>query len=85
MVYRIEAGVRQGCIFSLELLNIYSDQNLMRVATLPGFIIGSNNINNIRNAEDTVLIIEIRRKLKHFLDKVVKKREKSNWTSTVRS
>ena len=68
---RIERGVRQGCVFSPDLSNLYSEMILRELEDLPGLVVGGHNINNIRYADDTVLIADSEEKLKELLDKVV--------------
>ena len=44
---------------------------LRELEDLPGLVVGGHNINNIRYADDTVLIADSEEKLKELLDKVV--------------
>lgn len=56
--FRTERGVRQGCILSPQLFNIYSEY-VMRQALegwRGGVSIGGRNISNLRYADDTTLI-----------------------------
>ena len=56
--FQIEKGVRQGCILSSYLLNLYAEY-IMRNARLDeaqaGIKIAGRNINNLRYADDTNL------------------------------
>jgi hypothetical protein len=54
-VIDIKRGVRQGCVQSLRLLNIYTE---MIFKQKPGLNIKGNIVNNLRYADDTVLLAE---------------------------
>ena len=59
--FQIGKGVRQGCILSLYLFNLYAEY-IMRNAgleeTQAGIKIAGRNINNLRYADDTILLAE---------------------------
>ena len=71
--FQIGKGVRQGCILSPCLLNLYTDY-IMRNAGLEeaqaGIKIAGRNINNLRYADDTTLMAERKDELKSLLMKV---------------
>ena len=77
--FQIGKGVRQGCILSLCLFNLYSEY-IMRNAGLEeaqaGIKIAGGNINNLRYADDTTLMAESEEELKSLLMKVKEKSEK---------
>ena len=77
--FQIEKGVRQGCILSPCLFNLYSEY-IMRNAGLDeaqaGIKIAGRNINNFRYADDTTLMAENEEELKHLLMKVKEESEK---------
>ena len=66
-------GVRQGCILSPSLFNLYTEY-IMRNAGLDeaqaGIKIARRNINNLRYADDTTLIAEREEELKSLLMEV---------------
>ena len=68
-----EKGVRQGCILSPCLFNLYAEY-IMRNAGLEeaqaGIKIAGRNINNLRYAGDTTLMAESEEELKSLLMKV---------------
>ena len=72
-------GVRQGCILSLCLFNLYVEY-IMRNAGLEeaqaGIKIAGRNINNLRYADDTTLMAESEEELKSLLMKVKEESEK---------
>ena len=77
--FRIGKGVRQGCILSPSLLNLYAEY-IMRNAGLKearaGIKIAGRNINNLRYADDTTPIAESEEELKSLLMKVKEESEK---------
>ena len=72
-------GVRQGCILSLCLFNLYAEY-IMRNAGLEeaqaGIKIAGRNISNLRYADDTTLLAESEEELKSLLMKVKVESEK---------
>ena len=77
--FQIGKGVRQGCILSLCLFNLYAEY-IMRNAGLDeaqaGIKIAGRNINNLRYADDTTVMAESEDELKSLLMKVKKESEK---------
>ena len=65
--FQIGKGVRQGCILSFFLFNLYAEHT-MRNAGLEeaqtGIKIAGRNINNLRCADDTTLMAENEEELK---------------------
>ena len=59
--FKIEKGIRQGCILSPYLFNLYGEY-IMRNAGLEeaqaGIKIASRNINNLRYADELYMIIK---------------------------
>ena len=76
--FQIKKGVHQGCILSPCLLNLYAEY-IMRNAGLDeaqaGIKIAGRNINNLRYADDTTLIVESEEELKSLLMKVKEESE----------
>ena len=76
--FQIGKGVRQGCILSPGLFNLYAEY-IMRNArldeALAGIQITWRNINNLRYADDTTLMAESDEELKKLLMKVNKESE----------
>ena len=72
-------GVRQGCILSPCLFNLY-EEYIMRNTGLDeaqaGIKIARRNINNLRYADDTTLMAESEEKLKSILMNVKEESEK---------
>ena len=77
--FQIGKGVRQGCILSPCLFNLYAEY-IMRNAGLDeaqaGIKIVGRNISNFRYADDTTLMVESEEELKGLLMKVEEENEK---------
>ena len=76
--FQIGKGVRQGCIWSPCLFNLYAEY-IMRNTGLEeaqaGIKISGRNINNLRYADDTTLMAESEEELKSLLMKVKEESE----------
>ena len=77
--FQIGKGVLQGCILSPCLFNFYAEY-VMRNAGLDeaqaGIKVAGRNINNLRHADDTILMAESEEELKRLLMKVKEENEK---------
>ena len=77
--FQIGKGVRQGCILSPCLFNLYAEY-VMRNAGLDevqaGIKIAGRNLNNLRYVDDTTLMAESEEELKSLLMKVKEESEK---------
>ena len=78
--FQIGKGVRQGCILSPCLFNLY-EEHILRNAGLDeaqaGIKIAGRNFNNLRYTDDTTLMTESEEELKSLLMKVKDKSEKA--------
>ena len=78
--FQIGKGVRQGCILSLCLFNLYAEyimRNTGMQEAQAGIKIAGRNINNLRYADDTTLMAESEEDLKSLLVKVKEESEKA--------
>ena len=77
--FQIGKGVQQGCTLSPCLYNLYAEY-ITRNAGLDeeqaGIKIAGRNINNLRYADDTTLMVESKEELKSLLMKVKEESEK---------
>ena len=77
--FRIGKGVRQGCILSPCLFNVYAEY-IVRNAGLDeaqaGIKVAGRNINNLIYADDNTLMAESEEELKSLLMKVKEESEK---------
>ena len=77
--FQIGKGVRQGCILSPCLFNLYVEyivRNARLDETQAGIKVARRNINNLRYADDTTLIADSEEQLKSLLVKVKEESEK---------
>ena len=78
---QIGKGVRQGCIVSPYLFNLYAEyirQNAGLDEVQAGIKIARRNIYNLRYADDTTLMAESEEELKSLLMKVKEESEKAS-------
>ena len=54
----IKQGVRQGCVASPHLFALYTEMIMRELDDMDGFRIGGTVVNNLRYADDTVIIAE---------------------------
>ena len=70
--FQIGKGVRQGCILSPWLFNLYAEyimQNARLNEAQAEIKIAGRNINNLRYADDTTIMAESEEELKRYLMK----------------
>ena len=77
--FQIGKGVHQGCILSPWLFNLYAEYIMRNIGldeTQAGIKIARRNINNLRYAGDTTLMVESKEESKSLLMKVKEENEK---------
>ena len=83
---QIGKGVRQGCVLSPCLFNLYAEY-IMRNTGLEeaqaGIKISGRNINNLRYADDTTLLAESEELKSHLMK--VKEESGKSWLKTLHS
>ena len=85
--FQIGKGVRQSCILSPCLFNLYAEYIMWKVGldkAQAGIKIAGRNINNLRYTDDTTLIAKSEEELKSLLMKVKEESGKS-WLKTQHS
>ena len=55
--FKIKKRLRQGCILSSSLFNLYTEQIFRELGVMKGVTVGGANINNLRYADATALLI----------------------------
>ena len=79
--FKIEKGVRQDCLLSPCLFNLYTEhivRNAGLVKLQGGIKIGRRNIDNLRYADDTTLMAESEEELRSLLMRVKEESERAS-------
>ena len=79
--FKIGKGVRQGCILSPCLFNLYAEyiiQNVRLEKSQAGIKIAGRNISKLRYAGDIILMAENEEKLKSLLMRVKQESQKAS-------
>lgn len=77
--FKIGKGVRQGCILSPLLFNLYAETIMRKLdldESIIGVKIGGRNINNLRYADDTTLLAESVQDLEDLILRVKEESER---------
>ena len=75
--FQIRKGVYQGCILSPSLFNLYAEYIIWNAGlddSQAGIKIAGRNINNLRYADETILMAKRKEELKSLLIKVKEER-----------
>ena len=56
-------GVRQGCVLSPCLFNLYTEMIFRQIEDMEGVVMGDTRIHNLHYAADTVLLAESKKKV----------------------
>ena len=70
---KITKGVRQRCVLSESLFNLYTDEIFREIDNANSVVIGGTNINNSRYADDTALMATTAADLQKFTAKINEK------------
>jgi len=83
--FEIKRGVRQSCVMSLDLFNLYGEIILRQLEEVEeGISVNGVKINNIRYADDAVLIATFPQGLQRLLDKTAKIIKEFGFKSTLK-
>ena len=71
----IKQEVRKGCVASPHLFALYTEMIMRELWDMEGFGIGGIVVNNLRCADDTVIVVESEKQLQRLIKVVVAKSE----------
>ena len=71
----IKQGVRQGCVASPHLFALYTEMIMGEIEDMEGFRIGGKVVNDIRYADDTVILAESEQQLQQLINTVATESE----------
>ena len=71
----IKQGVRQGCVGSQLLFVVYTEMIMRSIDDMEGIKMGGYVMNNLRYADDIVIIAESKNRLQQLMDTVVEESE----------
>ena len=71
----IKQRVRQGCVDSPHLFALYTEMIMGKLGEMEGFRIGGTIVNNLRYANDTIIVAESEEQLQRLIKVVVSKSE----------
>ena len=66
----IQRGVRQGCVASFTVLNLYTEKIFRHIINVKGVNMGGKNYNNLRYADDTALLAGNEKELSELTSKI---------------
>ena len=66
----IKRGVRQGCVLSQCLFNLYTEIIFRNITDFKGVTVGGVQINNLRYADNTVLVAKNEEDLQAVVDRI---------------
>ena len=76
--------MRQGCVLSPKLFNLYTEKIFNESDELPGCIVDGENFNNLRYANDTALLAESESALQSIVDVVRRNIEEKRLSMNVK-
>ena len=74
----------QSCVLSPKLFNLYTEKIFIESDELLGCIVGGENINNLRYADDTALLAESESALQGIVDVVRQNSEEKGLSMNVK-
>ena len=63
-----QQGARQGCVASPDLFALYTGMIMKELGDMDGFRIGGTVVNNLRYADDTVIVAESEEQLQRLIN-----------------
>ena len=67
---RVQRGVRQGCVASPTVFNLYTEKIFRYIINMKGVNVGGTHFNNLRYADDTSLLAGNEKELSELTSKI---------------
>ena len=77
--------MQQDCVLSPTLFNLYTEKIFNKSDELPGYVVGGENLNNLRYADDTALLAESESALQDIVDVVRQNSEEKGLSMNVQN
>ena len=62
----VKRGVRQGCILSPDLFNLYGENIMRHLDGIGNLVVGGYSLTNLKNGDDIIVIAQSKKDYKKY-------------------